>query len=218
MTSDLRRVIIVAALAIAVLAGAHWSGVAAESHRAAIAAARDTIAQLHASVRRDSIRIAALQDTVAAAVAPHESAQREMDREIARSRSFATRARAAAASDSLALEDARRLLAEGADRIDSLIRRHAAERATASTRVSALERTVAVTIQSRSTLRELAAAQGRLAEQALRRRPWYQRAAGALCAAGLTGSGAGAGAAVGGPVGAAVGGISGLVAGRVACP
>ena len=208
--------IAVALLVVLWLARQQGAAVARETARRAALA--DSVAVLLAQLAREADTLKALARENAAAAAQLATARRAADRATAQFRTVSAQARAAAASDTTDLAEARRLLVVLADRGDSLIARHAAERASASTRIARLEQTVHLTVVSRSTALALAEVQGRRAEAALRRRPWYQRAAGALCAAGLTGSGAGAGAAVGGPVGAAVGGISGLVAGRVACP
>lgn len=188
------------------------------SDRAAIAALQDTVTTARAQLHRERTTRDSLIRLARAATAPHVAAQAATDRAAARARAASAAARTAAADSALTLAAARAQLVVLADRIGSLEFARTAERRAAADRIERLTITITYVEQTTPTVDHLVAAQDRLIRAALRRRPWWQRALGDVCTAGLTGSGGGGGALVGGPAGAAIGAVVGYASGRLACP
>lgn len=215
---DLVTVLLVLAGILGALALARWQGARDARSAVAIAALKDSVRVAHAQLlaerkTRDSL-IAAARALDSARVA----AERATDRATARARQAAAEARALLQAETIDPDTARATIATLADRIDSLIARHAAERQMSALQLGAYERTVTFVVQTTPTVDHLVAAQTRLIKAALARRPWWQRALGTVCTAGLTGTGGGGGAMVAGPAGAMVGAVAGLAVGHLACP
>lgn len=209
----LAGIVVVVLLLGAVRCGGRWRA----EEAAAIGALQDTVATLRAQLARE----AATRDSlirVAAATAPQHArdtlatrrAQAALTEAIADARAIAER-------DSLDLDDARATIRRLADRADSLNRRITAERASSTIRIGAQERAIVHVQLTATTVDSLVAKQTALSRAALAKRPWYRRAIGEGCAAGVTGSGAAVGAVVGGPLGAGIGGAGGYVVGRLSC-
>lgn len=199
------------------LALARCQGTRAATDAAAITALRTQVAALQDTVRRD----AATRDSliaVARATAPRHARDTMAARAAAAAMAEAMAdARAIAARDSLTLEEARATIRLLADRADSLLRRVAAERASSTIRIGAQEQVIVHVQVTATRVDSLVAKQTKLAEAALRQRPWYLRLLGEGCTAATTGTGAAGGAAVGGPLGAGVGAVGGYLAGRLSC-